>query len=337
MTETLMRALVVREYAWPNNMKVESSQVPVLRDQDVLVRVRWAGLNFADTLMIGGTYQERQPLPFVPGAEFCGDVVACGQEVEDWLPGERVMGQLVAGGYGEFAVADPRSLARAPADMPDATAAGFYIPYGTALCALKQRGRLRAGETVLILGAAGAVGQAAVQVGRALGARVIGTARSESRRDLVMGVGADDFVATGNVDPSTLREQFMSHGGFDVVLDTTGGPACSAAMRCLRFEGRLISVGFTSGEVPSFSLNHVLVKNIDLIGCYWGPYQARRHEQTQTAFATLAEWYRTGLIRPAAPREVTLDEVPQALANLTQGKYAGKVVARVFNLEGTNE
>lgn len=330
-----MRALLVREHGWPSAMRVERVACPTPGKGQVLVRVGAAGLNFADTLVIAGTYQERQEPPFVPGAEICGEIVECGSDAEGWRVGERVMGQVDSGAYAEYAVADARRIARVPSGMTEEVGAGFYIPYGTALCALRERGRLEASQTLLVLGAAGAVGQAAVQVGRALGARVIGTSRHESRREAVMNAGADGFVATAGLTGDALRDRLMeASGGADVVFDTVGGTSALAALRCLRFEGRLVVIGFTAGDAPVFRANHVLVKNIDVVGCYWGPYQTRRPEETRRAFETLADWHARQLIRPAVSDSVALADVPRALEALTRGEYAGKVVARIQESSG---
>lgn len=335
-----MRALLVREAGWPNSMQVADVPRPTadaLDADSVLVRVRAAGLNFADTLSIGGSYQEKQALPFVPGAELCGEVAAVGVGVHGLEIGERVMGQVAAGAYGQWAIAHKDRLARVPANMPDAEAAGFYIPYGTALCALRERGRLVPGETLVVLGAAGAVGLAAVQVGKALGARVIGISRSEAKREAVMQAGADAFVAWSDGDLKSALENAGMGGGVDVVLDMVGGEATAAAMRCLRFEGRLVVVGFTSGQPPTLRANHILVKNIDVVGCYWGPYQQLRPAQTRAAFETLLDWYGQGRLRPRIAASVPLEGVAHALEQLACGAYAGKVVAHLPIASGAHE
>lgn len=335
-----MRALLVRETGWPNRMQVAEVPRPAPQALDadsVLVRVRAAGLNFADTLSIAGSYQEKQQLPFVPGAELCGEVAAVGAGVQGLQLGERVMGQVGAGAYAEWAVVHKDRLARVPAGMPDTQAAGFYIPYGTALCALRERGRLAAGETLLVLGAAGAVGLAAVQVGKALGARVIGISRNEAKREAVMQAGADAFVAWSSGDLKDALSKAGVDPGVDVVLDMVGGDASAAAMRCLNFEGRLVVVGFTSGQAPALRANHILVKNIDIVGCYWGPYQQLRPVQTRRAFDTLLAWYGAGLLRPQIADSVPLEGVAHALEQLACGAYAGKVVAQISNPSGASE
>jgi NADPH2:quinone reductase len=329
----MMRALVAHQLGWPNPMRVESCPMPVPTDDEMLVQVEAAGLNFADTLVLSGSYQEKPPLPFVPGAELCGTVVSTGTQVAPFKPGDRVMGQVVAGAYAQYAVLHQDRAALAPSGMPADLAAGFYIPYGTSLCALRERGRLKSGETALILGAAGAVGQAAIQVAKALGAKVVAATGGSHNRDAVLKAGADLHVSYGQGD---LRDSVMdaTEGhGVDVVLDTVGGTASRAALRTLRFEGRHIVVGFTSGKAPELQANHVLVKNIDVIGCYWGPYQQRRPQETQAAFDTLADWYGRGLLKPHVAAHVGLEAVGAALERLLARGYAGKVIVNILNQE----
>uniref|UniRef100_UPI003FA46447 NADPH:quinone oxidoreductase family protein n=1 Tax=Cupriavidus necator TaxID=106590 RepID=UPI003FA46447 len=302
-------------------------------DDEMLVQVQAAGLNFADTLTLAGSYQEKQSFPFIPGAELCGTVMACGFKVERFKPGERVMGQVAAGAYAEYAVLHPDRAARVPPIMPADLAAGFYIPYGTALCALRERGRLKSGETALILGAAGAVGQAAVQVARALGASVVAATGGSHHRDAAMKAGAHHHVTYDDGDLRDAVMQATEGRGVDVVLDTVGGMASLAALRTLRFEGRLVVIGFTGGRAAEYRGNHILVKNIDIVGCYWGPYQQRRPEETQAAFATLADWHARGLLKPHVAAHVGLDEVGAALERLQARCYAGKVIVNIRHQE----
>lgn len=319
-----MQALVVRETGWPNSMQVEQWPRPMPACDCVLVKVHAAGLNFADTLVIGGTYQERQPLPFVAGAELVGTVVARGSSVHEVDLGERVMGQVPAGAYAQYAVLHRDRLAVVPRVMSDYEAAGFYIPYGTALCALRDRGRLKTGETLLVLGASGAVGLAAIQIGKAMGARVIGVSRSPAKAAAVMSCGADRFVVNAGGD---LKGALNAAGeaGVDVVLDMVGGELTAQALRCLNFEGRLVIVGFTGGEPAQLKANHILVKNVDVVGCYWGPYQSRKPDMTRACFDLLFDWYARGLLRPQVADIVPLPGVGAALQRLTAGQYAGKV------------
>lgn len=328
-SKTNMRALVVHQPGWPNDMKVEHHEIPSADPETVLVKVYAAGLNFADSLIIGGTYQEKPVLPLIPGSELVGEVVACGSMVREFSVGDRVMGQVAVGAFAEYVAVHKHRLVRVPPAMSDQEAAGFYIPYGTAICALRERGRLKAGETLLVLGAAGAVGLAAVQVGKAMGAKVIGVSRNALKRQAVLDAGADGFIVYQGGNLKAALEEATGGTGADVVLDVVGGETTHQALRCLSFEGRLLILGFTSGESPLMKSNHILVKNIDIVGCYWGPYQTLRPDATRASFDVLFEWYAKGLIRPQIAGTVELAQINEALARLVEGAYAGKVVVDI--------
>jgi NADPH2:quinone reductase len=321
-----MRALVCRTLGWPQPLEVEDWPRPSAAQGQVLVKVGAAGLNFADSLLLAGTYQEKMPLPFVPGVEFCGTVVEAGA---DWSAGTRVMGQVVSGAYAEYVAADAHRLVPVPQGMPDAIAAGFFIPYGTAHCALVARARLRPGERLLVLGAAGAVGRACVEVGRALGAHVIGGAGGPAKLEVVRAAGAHEAIDYRAAD---LREQVMhatKGEGVDVVIDTVGDPLTQAALRCLRFEGRLVVLGFTGGHPARLPTNYVLVKNVDVLGVYWGPYQTRAPAATRAAFSELGEWYLAGRLHPLIAETVPLQCTADALQRLLAREIAGKVIVQV--------
>ncbi len=317
-------------------MKVEQHPMPSVEPDTVLVKVHAAGLNFADSLVIGGTYQEKPTLPFIPGAELVGEVVACGSDTGELAVGDRVMGQVHSGAFAEYVTVHKHRLVKVPVAMRDEDAAGFYIPYGTAICALRERGRLKPGETLLVLGAAGAVGLAAVQVGKALGARVIGVSRNAQKKQSVMDAGADAFLVYQGGDLKAALAQLVGHGGVDVVLDVVGGETTQQAVRCMGFEGRLVILGFTSGDAPLLKSNHILVKNIDIVGCYWGPYQTLRPDATRASFSDLLAWHASGLIRPQIAGRVTLAQVGEALGKLVEGAYAGKVVVNIQAEDGVS-
>lgn len=322
--ESVMRALLVRQQGWPNEMKIEQYSIPSIEAESVLVKVFAAGLNFADSLIIGGTYQEKPALPFIPGSELVGQVVACGSQVDGLSVGDRVMGQVPAGAFAEYVAIHKDRLICVPRTMSNSDAAGFYIPYGTAMCAVRERGRLKAGETLLVLGAAGAVGLAAVQVGKAMGAKVIGVSRNPLKKQAVLDAGADGFVAYQGGNLKAALEEAAGCKSVDVVLDVVGGETTQQALRCLDFEGRLVILGFTSGDAPLLKSNHILVKNIDIVGCYWGPYQTRRPDDTRSAFGDVLDWYEQGLIKPQVAATVTLTQVGDALGKLVGGAYAEK-------------
>ena len=322
----MMRAVICKELAWPTHLSVARIAVPEPSPGQMLVRVAAAGLNFADTLVIGGSYQERLTPPFVPGAELSGTVEATGERVGNYRPGDRVMGQVASGAYAEYALLEADKAQRVPASMPFEQAGGFYIPYGTAYCGLFDRGRLKPGETVLITGAAGAVGHAAVELAAARDARVIALANGEERRAALR---SKDNVEVLDSRPNEIRDRLrdLTNGkGVDVVLDVVGGEVARQALRALAFEGRLVIVGFASGDIPKFPANQLLVKNVDVSGFYWAPYQTRRPRQTDAMFQKLAQLYETGKIRPHVAARFSLDQINDALAELLARKHFGKLI-----------
>ena len=328
MQAKLMRGIVVQQLGWPQPMTIANCDIPVPGLHQVLVKVLYAGLNFADSLVVGGSYQEQPDLPFVPGAELCGEIILVGENVRGLAVGQRIMGQVAHGAFAEYAVVDQDRLTLIPSGMRSRDAAGFYIPFGTAECALFQRARLKSNEVVLVLGASGAVGQACAQLALAQGAKVICAASSIDRIP-------DELRQTVTwVAPTsaTLRRDVMKETvglGVDLVVDMVGGSVGEQAMRCLRFEGRFVIVGFAAGDPPVLRANHILVKNIDVLGCYWGPYQVLRPNSTRNAFDRLAHLFIEGAIRPLPIHVVELDEVSQALASLVERRQSGKVVVRI--------
>lgn len=321
-----MRAIVCCEHRWPQTLTVTEVERPAVRPGHVLVRTAAAGVNFADVLVIEGSYQEKLVPPFIPGVEIAGTVVEVGHGTRCFAAGDRVMGQITSGGYAEYAVLDERRAAPIPQRMTFFEAAGFYIPYGTAHAGLVSRGRVRAGETVLVTGAAGAVGRAAVEVAAAMGARVIAVAGGKNRRQQLLAAGAERAIDNA---PEMLRERTMelTEGhGVDVVFDVVGGETTRQALRCLAFEGRLILLGFASGEVASLPANHLLVKNVDVIGFYWGPYQTLKTGETARTFETLSALHAAGQLNPRVASAYALEEVETALLSLARREHSGRIV-----------
>jgi NADPH2:quinone reductase len=300
----------------------------------VVVKVVAAGVNFADTLLIGGTYQELPELPFVPGAELAGEVVEVGSGVTRFSVGDRVMGQVNTGAFAEYAMIDARRAAPVPSEMPFDEAAGFWIPYGTAYCGLTVRARLKDGETLLVSGAAGSVGLAAVQVGAALGARVIALATGIERQDAVRRAGADLVFDPQAPDLLSDIRDAVGAGGVDVALDVVGGALTPVLISSLGFQGRLLVVGFASGAVPPVKLNHVLVKNIDVIGFYWGPYQQRAPAETRSMFNHLGALYAQGALQPRVAARYSLERTGDAVADLLSRRNAGRVIIDPVQTQG---
>lgn len=328
MLPASMRAIQVARHGWPQSLPVRTCPLPTPQPHQVLVRVGHSGVNFADALVLGGSYQEKPALPFVPGSELCGEVVSLGDAVTDLAVGDRVMGQVGQGAFAEYAVLDVHRQVKVPTVLSDADAAGFYIPFGTAHAALLQRARLTSVDKVLVLGASGAVGHASAQVALAVGAQVICAASSFQR----LAPEWRERVSWVAPDARSLRDDVLAvtqGRGVDVVVDTVGGAVGEQAMRCLGFEGRYVVVGFAAGHPPALRANHVLVKNIDVMGCYWGPYQQLQPAQTRAAFARLFGWLEKGLIRPLPSLVVELDGVADAIEALVERRQPGKIVVRI--------
>lgn len=290
---------------------------------ELRLSVRACGLNFADLLMIEGRYQERPPLPMTLGMEAAGVVEALGPGVEGPLPGTRVAVFCGQGGLAEQAVVPAARCLPIPDTMGMAEAAAFQIAYGTSHLALTRRANLQPGETLLVLGAAGGVGLTAVEIGKRLGARVIASARGAERLAVAAAAGADHLIDSEAPD---LRGTLKALGGVDVVYDAVGGPAFMEALRATRPEGRLLPIGFAGGDVPQIPANLLLVKNLTVIGLYWGGYLTFAPDALTGSLATLVDWHRRGWITPRISHRLPLSRAAEALDLLRSRKATGKVV-----------
>lgn len=288
-----------------------------------LVRIRACALNFADLLMIKGTYQQMPPLPFIPGLEWAGEVLALGPNTRGPAPGTRVACHSGHGGLAEYGCFDASTLIPIPAMLPHDQAAAFLIAYGTSHLALSHKAHLSAGETLFVTGAAGGVGLTAVEVGKRMGARVIASARGPARLDAARLAGADVLIDS---DAPDLRDQLRALGGVDVVFDAVGGPAFDNALRATNPDGRILCIGFASGEVPQIRLNHLLVKNIAVIGFWWGGYQTFAPLLLRDSLTTLFSWYEVGGLRPHISATMPFDRLPEGLDMLRTRTATGKVV-----------
>jgi len=289
----------------------------------VRIAVGACGLNFADLLMIEGRYQERPPLPMTLGMELAGTVDALGPGVTGPAPGTRVAAFSGQGGLAEYAVVPAARCLPLPDTMDLAAAAAFQIAYGTSHLALTRRAALVAGETLLVLGAAGGVGLAAVEIGKRLGARVIASARGADRLEVARAAGADHLIDSEAPD---LRGALKALGGVDVVCDTVGGPAFIEALRATRPEGRLLTIGFAGGEVPQIPANLLLVKNLTVIGLYWGGYLSFAPDALTGSLATLLDWHAKGWLAPHISHRLPLSRAAEGLDLLRTRKATGKVV-----------
>jgi NADPH2:quinone reductase len=324
-----MRAVLCKHWGDPADVTVGEAPDPTLGPRQVLVAVTAAGLNFADTLMIAGKYQEKPPFPFSPGSEVAGKVVAVGDAVTRCRPGERVLAMLDYGGFAERVAASETDVFPVPDEMDLVTAAGFPVTYGTAHGALVWRAGLRPGEVLLVHGAAGGVGLAAVEVGKLLGATVIATAGGPDKLAVAESHGADRLIDYRTEDiRSRVKELTQGHGA-DVVFDPVGGDVFDASLRCTAWDGRIVVIGFAAGRVPQIPANILLIKNISAVGFYWGTYRRRRPAMLQTQFDDLFRWYREERLRPHISHVFAMDEAGKAMAMMLDRKSTGKVVLSI--------
>jgi len=321
-----MRAALVRAFGPIEAIEVAEVPSPPIAPGTVRVAVHAIGINFADLLIAQGKYQEKPPLPFSPGFEIAGVVSELGQGVTGIALGARVIGLLEYGAYAEEAVVRADGVVPIPDAMDFATAAGFPVAYGTSHIALDARARLKAGETLLVLGAAGGVGLTAVEIGKALGATVIAAARGADRLQVARAHGADHLIDYGSEDLRGRMKEITGGRGPDVIYDPVGGELFEQSLRGIAWEGRLIVIGFASGHIPQIPANLALVKNCDIIGVYWGSYRARRPEQVRRSFATLLNWYVEGKLHPHVSHRLDLAEAARAMMLLAERKATGKVV-----------
>lgn len=320
-----MRAVVCHELGPPSNLVLEDQPDPVAGPGQVVLTVAAAGVNFVDGLFVAGRYQIKPPLPFTPGNEVAGTVTSLGEGVDGWSVGDRVLASVGLGGFADAVVAEARSLSPIPDDLTDAAAAAFTQSYCTALFALRDRVRLVAGETLLVLGAAGGVGTAAMQVGKALGARIVAAASSPERLARCTAAGADVTIDY-SVEDLKDAARAASDGGVDVVFDPVGHDLTEPALRAMRELGRLCIIGFARGDIPRLPANQVLLRNRSVVGVDWGAW-AMQHPTEQHALLTDAlAMVGPGRLQPPEPTSYRLDRVADALDDLLEHRLIGKAV-----------
>lgn len=295
---------------------------------ELLVEVSAAALNFFDTLIIEGKYQFRPELPFSPGAEFAGRVLETGEGIEAFEPGDRVMGYVRWGAVRGAVIATEDDLVALPDEVSDEAAAGLSVTYGTSLHAFRDRARLEPGETVAVLGASGGVGLAAVEIAKAMGARVIACASSAEKLELARAHGADILVNYTQEDLKTRLKQLTDGSGVDVVYDPVGGDLAEAALRATGWRGRYLVIGFAAGQIPKLPLNLVMLKGCDVLGVFWGDAIVREPEAHRDNMEQLLAWMREGRIRPHLHAVYPIEETARALRELADRKVQGKVIIR---------
>jgi NADPH2:quinone reductase len=321
-----MRAWRVHELgAYRDVLRWEDCPDPPCPENGVRLRVRAAGLNFPDLLAIAGKYQVKQVLPFTPGLEAAGVVESVGAGSR-YRPGQRVVVFTQGGAYAELVAAPDERVFPLPDSMNDEHAAGFTITYQTSFFALVHRTRLAAGEWLLVHGAAGGVGTAAIQIGKALGARVIATAGGADKLEVCRRVGADYGVDYRQEDFGERVREITGGHGADVIYDPVGGDVFDQSIRCLAWSGRLLVIGFTSGRIPSIAANRILLKNISIIGVHWGAYVTEQPELLSAAHSRLCEMYVARQVEPIIWRTFRFDALPEGLAAIESRSSYGKVI-----------
>jgi NADPH2:quinone reductase len=321
-----MRAVVVDRLMEPQDLRVAETAEPELYPGGLAVDVKAAGCNFFDILMAAGRYQVKPPMPFVPGAELAGVVSAIGAEVDDFRIGDRVLASTPLGAFAEQAVVSARTAWRMPAGMTFEEGAAFPIVYPTSYAALVLRAGLRPGETLLVHAAAGGVGLAAVQIGKALGARVIATAGGADKLAIAREAGADvgiDYRDDGWVEG--VRQETQGRGA-DVIYDPVGGDVLDRSLKCIAWNGRLLVIGFASGRIPEIKANRILLKNVAVVGLHWGAYAVHEPARVPEVFDALFRLYESGAIRPVIGGRYPLDRIAEALRALGSRRTHGKIV-----------
>jgi NADPH2:quinone reductase len=321
-----MRAWIVREYGhYQDVLRWEEVDTPRPGPGQALLRVAAAGIPFAILLKIAGKYQVMDPLPFIPGMELGGRVVEAGKD-SPYKAGQRLVAFIPRGAYAEYAVIGADEGFAAPEEIPDAELPAFASIYQTAYLALVDTARLQAGETLLVTGAAGAVGSAAIQVGRALGALVIAAAGSAEKLQVCLEQGAQHVVNYREASLVEAVREFTGGRGADVVFDPVGGDAFDQSIRSLAWKGRLVVVGFADGRIPTLEMNRLLLKNAAVLGFFLGSYRLNRMPLVHEARARLMELYAAGSIRPLVSQQLPMEELPKAIALLETRRSLGKVV-----------
>ena len=321
-----MRAVLCQQWGPPDQLIVGEVVPREPKAGEVRIRIKAAGVNFPDALIVQGKYQLQPPFPFTPGAEVAGDVISVGAGVKHFCAGDRVAAFCGIGGFAEEVVASACVVMPLPADMGYPLAAAFFLAYGTAWHALRDRAQLNANETLLVLGAAGGVGLAAVEIGKAIGARVIAAASTRAKLDICKQRGADALINYESEDLREALKRLTNGNGPDVIFDPVGGTFAEPAFRSIAWRGRYLVIGFAAGPIPALAWNLPLLKGASITGVFWGEFVKREPLANLAGIAELHGWMHDGKIRPLISRTYAFDEAPQALNDLLARRAAGKLV-----------
>ena len=324
-----MKAILCRSNGPAENLTMEEVANPVLKPGGVIVDIKSSALNFPDVLMIQGKYQSQPEFPFSPGGEFAGIITAVADDVSDWQVGDEVFGGTGHGCFAEQIAVSAATLRRKPPAMTFAQASGISTTYCTSYYALKQRANLQPGETLLVLGAAGGVGLAAVELGKAMGARVIAAASSAEKLEVAKTAGADEVIDYSDGELKEKVKALTGGKGADVIYDPVGGPLFDQCMRSIAWYGRVLVVGFVGGDIPRVPTNLVLLKSCQIVGVFYGAFSAKFPSDSQQNFAEIMEMFKAGKINPLVGKEFPFDRYADALNCLEQRQAIGKVVVNI--------
>jgi len=321
-----MKAVLCKQFGPPESLVLEELPSPRPGAGEVVVRMRAASLNFPDVLIIQNKYQMRPPLPFSPGSEFAGEVKEVGEGVKGLKPGDRVMACTGYGAFAEEIKTEANRLVPLPEGMDYNSGAAFLLTYGTSDHALRDRAQLKAGETLLVLGAAGGVGLATIDIGKAMGAKVIACASSADKLEVCREHGADAVINYATEDLREKIKDLTGGKGVDVVYDAVGGPYSEPALRSTTWRGRFVVIGFAAGDIPKIPLNLPLLKGSSIVGVFWGDFVRREPKNFAASLAQLAAWFREGKLKPHVSQTFPLAQAVDALKLMAARKVKGKVV-----------
>lgn len=324
-----MKAVLCKAHGPASDLVLEDVASPTPKKNEILLDVHAASVNFPDTLIIQGKYQFQPPLPFSPGGEAAGVVAAAGEHAGAFKPGDRVMALTGWGSFAEQVAVPVYNVLPIPEGMDFATASAFGMTYGTSMHALRQRGQLQPGETLLVLGASGGVGLAAVEIGKAMGAKVIAAASSAEKLEIARAAGADELIDYSQNSLKDEIKRLTGGKGVDVIYDPVGGDLFDQAVRGLAWNGRLLVVGFASGRIPELPANLVLLKGAAVLGVFWGSFAQRQPADNAANFQQLFTWFAEGKLKPLVSKTYPLAEAGVAIGELAGRKAVGKLVVAV--------
>lgn len=321
-----MKAIVCEKFGPPSSLVYKEIQVPIAKDKEVIVNVKACSLNFPDTLIIQGKYQFKPALPFTPGSDIAGTISEVGKEVKHLKVGDEVIGFVPHGGFAEYVAAPAKNIFPKPPQMNANIAASFLMAYGTSYHALKDRAKLKKGETLVVLGASGGVGLAAVELGKQLGAHVIACASTDEKLELCKIHGADDTI---NYTRENLKEKIKTltnEKGADVIYDPVGDAYTEPALRAMGWEGRYLVVGFAAGDIPKIPLNLALLKGCQIVGVFWGSFAMQFPHKNLQNTMELMQWYTEGKLKPHIHKTFSLEETHKAMEEMVDRKVRGKII-----------